>query len=126
MDFDFYQFVIWYDPNDPNNGGQTQWKLGRWLGPTKAHGQGLCYYILKENGTWTVQLTVQPLTINDYAKYLEPKEEMKSFNEKAKEVIGIFDGSLVLQSEADEPEEALFVPVPGLPPDEDLDNHVDG
>ncbi len=22
-DFDFYQFVIWYDPNDPNEGGQT-------------------------------------------------------------------------------------------------------
>jgi len=23
MDFDFYQFVIWYNPNDPNEGGQT-------------------------------------------------------------------------------------------------------
>jgi len=33
-----------------------------------------------------------------------------------------------LQSEADELEKALFVPVPegGLPLDEDLDNHVDG
>jgi len=68
------------------------------------------------------------VTINDYAKYLELKEEMKSFNEHVKEVIGVFDGSLVLQSEADEPEEALFVPVleGGLPPDEDLDDHVDG
>jgi len=23
MHFDFYQFVIWYDPNDPAEGGQT-------------------------------------------------------------------------------------------------------
>jgi len=53
-DFDFYQFVIWYDLNDPNERGQTQLKLGKWLGPTKACGQGLCYYILKDNGTWTV------------------------------------------------------------------------
>jgi len=35
---------------------------------------------------------------------------MKSFNEKVKEVIGIFDG----------------VPEGGLPLDEDLDDHVDG
>ncbi len=51
---------------------------------------------------------MQPVTIDDYAKYTELKEEMKSFNEKVKEVIGIFDGSLVLQSEADEPEVALL------------------
>jgi len=57
----------------------------------------------------------------------ELKDEMKSFNEKVKETIGVFDGLLVLQSEANEPEEALFVPVleGGLPQDEDLDN-VDG
>jgi len=68
------------------------------------------------------------VTNDDYAKYAELKEEMKSFNEHVKEAIGIFDGSLVLQSEDDEPEEALFIPVPegGLPPDEDLDDHVDG
>jgi len=52
---------------------------------------------------------------------------MKTFNEKVKEVIGIFDGSLVLQSEADEPEEALFIHVPegDLLQDEDLDDLVD-
>jgi len=56
------------------------------------------------------------------------KEEMKTFNEKVKEVIGIFDGSLILKLEAHEPEEALFVLVleGGLPQDKDLDNHVDG
>jgi len=69
---------------------------------------------------------VQPVTIDDYAKYPKLKEEMRSFNEQVKEVIGIFDGSLVLQSEADEPEEALFILVPEGGLDEDLDDHVDG
>ncbi len=52
---------------------------------------------------------------------------LKSINDKVKEVIGVFDGSLVLQLEADEPEEAHFVPVPegSLPQDDDLDD-VDG
>jgi len=108
-DFDFYQFVIWYNPNDSNEGGQVQHMLGRWLIPTKGCGQRLCYYILKENGMWTARLTVHPVTIKDYAKYPKLKDEMKQFNECFKEVIGVFDGSLVLQSEVNEPEEALFV-----------------
>jgi hypothetical protein len=50
-DFDFYQFVIYYDPNDHNEeSGMARRKLGRWLGPSKSVGQALCYYILKENG----------------------------------------------------------------------------
>jgi len=37
-----------------------------------------------------------------------------------REVIGVFDGSLVMQVEDDEPEEALFIPVSddGLPMDD--------
>jgi len=65
-------------------------------------------YPLK-NGMWTAQSTVHPVTIDNYAKYPELKDEMKQFNEHVKEVISVFDGSLVLQSEANEPEEALFV-----------------
>jgi len=63
---------------------------------------------------------VHPVTIDDYAKYPELKDEMKQFNEHVKEVIDVFDGSLVLQSEANEPEEALFVLVTGgtLPTDD--------
>jgi len=52
---------------------------------------------------------VHPVTIDNYAKYPELKVEMKQFNEHVKEVIGVFNGSLVLQSEVNEPEEALFV-----------------
>ena len=70
---------------------------------------------------------VWPVTIDNYAKYPKLKDEMKSFNDKVKETVRVFDGSLVLLLEADEPKEAHFVPVPegGLPQDEDLDD-VDG
>jgi len=51
MDFDFYKFVIWYDPNDPNKGSQTCQKLGRWLGPAKAQGQALVMLLYSE-GQW--------------------------------------------------------------------------
>jgi len=42
-------------------------------------------------------------------KHLQLKDEVMQLNEQVKKVIGIFDGSLVLQSEADELEDALFV-----------------
>jgi len=35
MDYDFYEFVIYYDPNDSGEDGKAQRKLGHWLGPTK-------------------------------------------------------------------------------------------
>jgi len=62
-DFDFYQFVIWYDLDDSDEGGQACQKLGRWLGPSKGCKQGLCYYILKKNGTLAALSIVHPLTI---------------------------------------------------------------
>ncbi len=64
---------------------------------------------------------VLPITTDDYTKYPKLKEEMWEFNEKVKEHIGVFDDQLILQTEDDEPEEALVVPVPegGLPADDD-------
>jgi hypothetical protein len=32
-EFDFYQFVMYYDPNDTDETGIARRKLGRWLGP---------------------------------------------------------------------------------------------
>jgi len=59
-------------------------KIGKLAWSHKGMRPGL-YYILKENGTWTVQSTMQPVTINDYAKYPELKEEMMTFpNSKQK------------------------------------------
>ncbi len=63
---------------------------------------------------------IHPVTIKDYAKYPELKDEIKQFNEYVKEVVGVFDGSIVLQLQAGKPEEALFVLVSngGLPMDD--------
>jgi hypothetical protein len=127
-DFDFYEFVIYYDPNDCGEDGAARRKLGRWLGPSKSIGQGLCYYLLKSNGRFIARSTARPITLDDYNKYPELKQEMKDFNEQVKSHIGIFDDSLILQSEADDPEEALFVPVPnggGLPEGEGFEEEAE-
>jgi len=120
-DYDFYEFVIYYDPNDSGEDGHARRKLGRWLGPAKSVGQGLCYYLLKSNGRFIARSTVRPITTDDYIKYPELREEMREFNTQVKEKIGNFDDSLILQSEVDEPEEALVVPLPDgeLPVEED-------
>jgi len=119
--FDFYEFVIYYDPNDSGEDGKARRKLARWLGPAKSVGQALCYYLLKPNGCFIARSTVWPITADDYSKYPELKEEMREYNEAVKESIGAFDDRLILQTEADEPEEVLVVPVPegGLPDDQD-------
>jgi len=46
---------------------------------------------------------------------------MQEFNTQVKDKVGNFDDSLILQSEVDEPEEALVVPLPNgeLPINED-------
>jgi len=127
-EFDFYEFVIYYDPNDSGEDGNAQRKLARWLGPAKSVGQALCYYLLKANGRFVARSTVRPITTDDYTKYPELKEEMWEFNEKVKEHIGSFDDQLILQTEADEPEEALVVPLPegGLPVEEDFNEPESG
>ena len=38
-DFNFYQFAIYYDPNDADDEGKGRRKLGRWLGPSVTVGQ---------------------------------------------------------------------------------------
>ena len=110
VDFDFYQFVIYYDPNDPDEDGKGRRKLGRWLGPTRNVGQGLCYYLLKPNGRYIARSTVRPITPEDYQKYPELKDEMQAFDTQVKEFVGTFDEDKILQTEADDPEEDSFVP----------------
>jgi hypothetical protein len=101
-DFNFYQFVICYDPNDSDDDGKGRRKLARWLGPSELVGQGLCYYLLKPNGRYIARSTVRPITSDDYSPYPTLKEEMKDFDFKAKENIGVFDADLILQTKADE------------------------
>jgi hypothetical protein len=95
-DFDFYQFVIYYDPNDSDDDGKGRRKLARWLGPSESVGQALCYYLLKPNGRYIARSTVRPITSDDYSQYPTLKDEMKDFDLKVKEHIGVFDADLIL------------------------------
>ena len=79
-DFDFYQFVIYYDPNDESEDGKGRRKLARWLGPSGRVGQGLCYYLLKPNGRYIARSTVRPITPDDYEKYPTLKDDLKEFD----------------------------------------------
>jgi hypothetical protein len=122
--FDFYQFVIYYDPNDSDDDGKGHRKLARWLGPSELVGQGLCYYLLKPNGPYIARSTVQPIPSDDYSQNPTIKDEMKDLDFKVKEQIGIFDADLILQTEADNPEEVLFKP-PGDGDMPNQDNELD-
>ena len=42
--------------------------MGRWLGAAYYIGQGLSYYVLKDNGQVAVRNTATPLTKDDYEK----------------------------------------------------------
>ena len=56
LDFDFYEFVNFWDvPGDITNPS-----VGRWLGISHRVGTLLCYYILKDNGEVVSRTTVQP------------------------------------------------------------------
>jgi hypothetical protein len=109
--FNFYQFVIYYDPYDSDNDRKGCCKLAHWLGPSELVGQGLSYYLLKPNGRYIARSTVQPITSDNYSQYPTIKDKMKDFDFKVKEHIGIFDADLILQTEADDPEEVLFKPL---------------
>jgi hypothetical protein len=109
--FDFFQFVIYYDPNDDSEDGKGRRKLARWLGPSPQVGQGLCYYLLKPNGQYIAWSMVRPITPNDYVNYPTLKDKLKEFNDKVQEHISAFNGNHILQTEEDEPEEDIFEPM---------------
>jgi hypothetical protein len=97
-DFNFYQFIIYYAPNDDSNDGKGRQKLARWLGPLPQVGQGLCYYLLKPNGRYIARsMVLWPITPNNYVKYPTLKDELKEFNDKVQEHIGAFPASFSRQ-----------------------------
>jgi hypothetical protein len=58
IEFDHYSYVKVRLPSGfPNN----DWILARWLGPADGIGQGLTYYVIKENGQIIARSTVRPL-----------------------------------------------------------------
>jgi hypothetical protein len=58
VDFDFYDWVWYWDTPDRDNSP----KLGRWLGPSYRIGAAMCFYILVRNGEVVSRSSVQHVT----------------------------------------------------------------
>jgi hypothetical protein len=58
IDFDFYDWVWYWDAPDRDNSP----KIGRWLGPSHRIGAAMCYYILVSNGEVISRSSVQHVT----------------------------------------------------------------
>jgi hypothetical protein len=69
VDFDFYDWVWYWDTPDKDNSP----KIGRWLGPSHRIGAAMCYYILVHHGEVVSRSSVQHMTIVE-----RMKEEMKA------------------------------------------------
>jgi hypothetical protein len=56
---------------------------------------------------------------DDYLKYPTLRDEMREFEARKKEHVGVHDNDAILQSEVDEPEEEIFEATPdGILPTE--------
>ena len=108
MHFGFYDWVMFYEPAGFPSKREF---LGRWLGPAEHVGQALCSYILKENGQIIARSTVRPLTPEELVDAAAIKLQ-EAFTQKVNEIIGAFDGTLILESPNDEPEVSLAPPDP--------------
>ena len=58
VDFDFYDWVWYWDTPDADNSP----KIGRWLGPSHRIGASMCFYVLVNNGEVISRSSVQHLT----------------------------------------------------------------
>jgi hypothetical protein len=58
VDFDFYDWVWYWDSPDRDNSP----KIGRWLGPSHQIGAAMCYYVLVQNGEVISRSSVQHMT----------------------------------------------------------------
>ena len=58
VDFDFYDWVWYWDTPDKENSP----KIGRWLGPSHRIGAAMCFYVLVHNGEVISRSTVQHVT----------------------------------------------------------------
>jgi hypothetical protein len=64
VDFDFYDWVWYWDAPDKENSP----KLGRWLGPSHRIGATMCYYVLVQNGEVISRSSVQHMTLIEMQK----------------------------------------------------------
>jgi hypothetical protein len=77
VDFDFYDWVWYWDTPDKDNSP----KIGRWLGPSHRIGAAMCYYILVQNGEVVSRSSVLHMTIVEMMKD-DIKSKMESYDDE--------------------------------------------
>ena len=103
IEFDFYDYVKVRLPTGfPND----DWILARWLGPADGVGQGLTYYLIKENGQIIARSTVRPLLPEEWTSETE-KAARTAFDKQLTEHIGAYDDNDVQIIPNDEMEEPM-------------------
>ena len=90
LPFDFYGWVKYQDVR----GGGTENDIGRWLGVAENIGQGMCYYVLKENRKIIAQSKVRPLTREEWLD--ETERTMRHvFDKQITKINSQFDETLI-------------------------------
>ena len=93
IEFDYYSYVKVQLPTGfPND----DWILARWLGPADGIGQGLTYYVIKDNGQIIARSTVRPLLPEEWTSEVG-KAARSSFDAKLTEHIGQYDDKSIHQ-----------------------------
>jgi hypothetical protein len=75
IDFDFYDWVWYWDTPDKENSP----KMGRWLGPSHWSGAAMCYFVLVSNGEVILRTSVQHVTKLEMVQD-EIKHKMEAYN----------------------------------------------
>ena len=105
LNFGFYDWIWYWE------GTSSQKEdLGRWLGAAHSVGQGLAYYVLKDNGQVVVRNTFTPLTKDDYTKP-ENKVLMNEHTKNVYATIGNYKSHIVQGEEIndDDPYSDIFI-----------------
>lgn len=93
LEFELYEPVFYWD--DERVGfPESEKKLGRWLGPAVSVGQGMAYYILKENGEYIVRSTVEGIEADDIDQQAL-KKRIDEFDAAIKERYGDYKEAII-------------------------------
>lgn len=103
IEFDYYSYVKVRLPTGfPND----NWILARWLGPAESVGQGLTYYVIKDNGQVIARSTVRPLLPEEWTSEVE-KAARLTFDKNLMEHIGEYADDEIQVVQNDEMEQPL-------------------
>jgi hypothetical protein len=101
IEFDYYSYIKVRLPTGfPND----DWVLARWLGPAEGVGQGLTYYVIKDNGQVIARSTVRPLLPEEWTSEAE-KTARLAFDKRLTEHIGEYADEEIQVVQNDEMEQ---------------------